>query len=440
MIHGNDYNAKTAESAVIGAILQDETALPRLLPLVRPEQFSIATYRTLYEYLIGMNQRGMVIDIVSVVESMPVDQLARIGGETVLIKCCDSVIRFENAEHYAVAIVDKWKTRQLAEAIQSAQAVLGKGDREEAIAKIQDVVIKINSEGDSAKFASVGSLMLAWYERLEAVMANPRLADELYLKTGFYDFDKAFGGLSIGTNVLAARPKMGKTSYALCEAYQVAKSGKTVLFLSLEMPKEQLIRRFAALVSGVDSTRLDYAQLIDGELATVAQCLDESQSLDIHFLDAPNEVTELVARLEEWRLVNGRSPDLVVIDYLGRLRAKGVAPDEYSQMGHISKLLSEYFTTKIKRPCRLLHQLSRAVEQRTDKRPMASDLRGNGGIEQDATQITMLYRHGYYCPEQDDGTCEVITVANRENPTGTIKLLWVPETTRFLNMHQHGYS
>lgn len=434
MTIADNYNAKTAEGAVIGAILQDKTALPRLMPIVRPEHFSIATYRTIYEYLIGMNARDRAIDIVSVVEEMPLDQLSRIGGEKVLIQCCDSVIRFENAEQYAQAIVDKWKTRQLIEALQSAQSALGEGGRDEAIAKIQDAIIKINSENNDSQFATVGELMVQWFERFEAVLANPILAGELYLKTGFYDYDKTFGGLSVGTNILAARPKMGKTSYALCEAYQVAKQGKTVLFLTLEMPKEQLIRRFASLTSGIDSTRLDYAKLVDGEMPQVIQSLDESQSLDIHFLDAPTEVSELIARIEEWRLVNGRTPDLITIDYLGRMRAKGISLDEYSQMGYISKSLSEYFTSKIKRPCRLLHQLSRGVEQRTDKRPMASDLRGNGGIEQDATQVTMLYRHGYYCPDQDDGTCEVICVANRENPTGTIKLLWVPETTRFLNM------
>lgn len=427
-----NYNAKTAESAVIGVILQDNTALPRLRPLVRPDQFSIATYRELLELFERMASDNVPIDIVSVAEYLPADKATRL--ESTLIGCADSVASFDNAAHYAGLIVGKWRLRQFAMALSEARQSLESGDMEEAIAKVQNKIVELNNQETNSDFVSVGDAMIDFYSNLEAVMANPSLVDKIQIKSGFADFDRAFGGLSIGLNVLAARPAMGKTSYALQEAYQIAKSGRIVLFLSLEMTITQLTRRYASMISNVDSTRLTRGQIEKWEMENVANVLSEAQSIGLHFLEPPSDINKLLAKVEEWRLVNGCNPDLVAIDYLGLIEDRTVSRDEYSQVTANSLHLQRYFKEK-QIACRLLHQLSRGVENRNDKRPIMSDLRSSGQIEQDAFQISFLYRDDYYNPESEEpGITEVITAKNREGGTGTIKLAWVPETTKFFSI------
>lgn len=429
----NNYTAKLAESAVIGAILQDSDNLPRLCPLVSPDQFSIRTYREIYEELIEMHQKGQAIDILTVTETIPLEKLTRWGGEQVLIDCVDNVVRFENAAEYASLIVQKWQGRQLLASLDDAKKSLDAGETIEAIAKLQKAIIGLQVKEGGAQFKSVGSLMEEWYARLEALIENPGLVDSTFLRTGFVDFDKVVGGLSIGLNVLGARPGMGKTTYALCEALQVAQQGKTVLFVSLEMTRDQLIRRFASMMTEINSARLDRGFLIpeSGEMQQVLEAVSTSFSLDLHFIDDVTEIDQIIAAIERWRLVNARTPHFVVIDYLGLIRV-GKLTKPFEKVTEASLRLREYFTNELRIPCRLLHQLSRGVEERNDKRPVMSDLRDSGQIEQDATQITFLYRDSYYA-DVDSSLTEVITVKNREGAPGTIKVHWIPETTRFVN-------
>lgn len=263
--------------------------------------------------------------------------------------------------------------------------------------------------------------------RVTGITVEPDKVDDYY---GFeIDGDRLF--------LLEDMTVTHNTGLGINIAVNVAKRGKSVLVFSLEMTQSQLITRMLSGMAKVDSRRLEQGKLQDVEVAPTLAAVAEASGLDIYLDESATELGQIIAQIEQWRLQHGRSPDLVVIDYLGLVKVQGLHGDnaEYRSAGRVADELATYFTKKLRSQLLMLCQLNRGVEGRTDKRPLMSDIRDSGKIEQAAARIDFVYRDAYYNHDTPEtNTTELITAKNRFGEVGTTKLYFESETTTFRDM------
>lgn len=432
----DNYNL-SVELGIIGSILQDSTILPLVQAKITPEHFSQKSLAKIYEHILEMNANGRIIDLMTVGDSLPPATLASIGGTDRLVACYDSVVSVGAIEEYVDILGEHWRKKQMAIALNETQNILKTSGFKEGFEHLQSALITLAGLGSNGGFELLPDMMQDWYERLKELQLDPALKDRLYLKTGFKDYDLAYGGLAVGTSIIGARPAMGKTSYAICEALQIAAMGKTVLFFSLEMTPEQIQDRVGSVLSGIENRRLEIGDLNGdvGEFEAAAHVLTQTAEMNFFIDGGATEIEQIIAAIERWRLVHQKDPDVVYIDYLGLIDVAGVKGEGAARVKAevASQRLARYFTKVLKSRCRLLCQLNRGVESRENKRPNMSDLRDSGAIEQDAVKIDFLYRDDYYNPDtcEEPGIVEVITAKNRFGGCQTIKMVFEAETTSF---------
>lgn len=295
---------------------------------------------------------------------------------------------------------------------------------------------------ENAELVAIGESLIETFANLEKKMSGEI---EPKLRTGWIDFDERFSGIPHGITVVAGRPAMGKSAAALTVGLNNALKGKSVLLFSLEMNRDQINNRLIAMVSGIDSRRLDDGKLIEGETDKVIAAIEVLSPLKIFIMDKPTDVFELSKRVVKWARQHGKPPDLVIVDYLQLLIDDSSHETPYQQVSKISRQLlklskflqirpSEKITHSF--PLIAVCQLSRKVEERNNKRPVMSDIKESGQIEQDADKIIGFYRDEYYNPDTtlDIGAAEAIVLKNRNGGTGTVKLMFQAETTRFYSM------
>jgi|SanBayMetagenome_1026888.scaffolds.fasta_scaffold05428_2 replicative DNA helicase len=419
------------EKAIVGAIVRDESFLPLVSQILTPECFVTTSLRTFYATFLEMAGKGKAIDLLTVQAYMDAEKFIKSGGIDALTDCMGSVPYGDHIEEYALEVAKMWQQRTFDAALKQAIAL----NQSDGLAAAQDFLngetLKIEAKQPAKGFRHVSESLTEWFEEFEKGLVDPTLAEQRFLPTGNIDYDEKFGGLRKGLNVLAARPAMGKSAYALTEALNIAKRGKSVLIVSLEMPDIELDTRLISAMSGVNSARLEKFQIEEatGELADIVQSMNSLMELPIWFETVRN-VDQIISSVNHWRRVNHRNPDVVFVDYLQLIDGGG--EQEYANLTAISQKLMYYFKFVAECPCRLLCQLSRKVEERNDKRPTMSDIRGSGGIEQDADVIDLLYRDEYYNKDSHDiGIAEVIRAKSRQSQTGTVKLFFDAETTSF---------
>jgi len=430
------YN-KDAEAAVIGGILLNNEALFLVQEVLRAEDFYVETHRRIYSAIQELSRAGLPVDHVTLGNELRKrGDLEKIGGAMALDGLTDQVATVANVEHYARIVREKASVRRM---IYAAQQVVADGFAETEAAEdfldeAEASIFKAAQYRVGAGYSHVAPVVRKTFDDLQE--ASGRTGDVTGVPSGFAQLDKLTAGFQRSDLIIVAgRPSMGKTALALNVAFNAAEALKQpVIVFSLEMGKEQLVRRMLSSVGRVDASRIRSNNLGKDDWPRLIQAADVLTRTEI-YLDDSAPLTPLEIRAKSRRLKSEKGLALVVVDYLQLMRAGGRRADNREQeISEISRSMKG-LARELQVPVIALSQLNRGVEGRPDKRPMMSDLRESGAIEQDADLILFVYRDEVYNPESEDrGTAEVIVGKQRSGPMGKAVLRFTSEFTRFDNL------
>lgn len=422
-----------AEQSLLGSILIDPVCLDDIAPLLSAEDFYMPEHSEIYSAMQSMYLKSKNIDVVTLIEELVQSgTYDEAGGREYLKLIAEAVPAAVNAKDYAKIVRDKAVLRQLIAAGEdiAESAYAGDDDAESLVEYAESKIFRIAEGRENKNFIHIRDALLQVYERLTKLSENP---DELRgTPTGYADLDNVIVGMSNSDLVLiGARPGMGKTSFAMNIAVSAAlKTGKAVCVFSLEMSAEQLANRMLSSEAQVDSYKLRSGQLEESDWEAVAYASSRLSEMDILIDDTPGiTVTGMKSKLRRVKNLG-----LVVIDYLQLMQGDRRNDNRVQEVGEISRGL-KLLAKELNVPVITCAQLSRGPESRTDKRPMLSDLRDSGAIEQDADVVMFLYRDEYY--NEDSGSqsvAEVIVAKNRHGSVDRVKLGWIGQYTKFTNL------
>ncbi|HGI0556346.1 TPA: replicative DNA helicase [Streptococcus pyogenes] len=434
-----------AEQSVLGSIFISPDKLIAVREFISPDDFYKYAHKIIFRAMITLSDRNDAIDATTIRTILDdQDVLQSIGGLSYIVELVNSVPTSANAEYYAKIVAEKAMLRdiiaRLTESVNLAYDEILKP--EEVIAGVERALIELNEHSNRSGFRKISDVLKVNYEALEA--RSKQTSNVTGLPTGFRDLDKITTGLHPDQLViLAARPAVGKTAFVLNIAQNVGtKQKKTVAIFSLEMGAESLVDRMLAAEGMVDSHSLRTGQLTDQDWNNVTIAQGALAEAPIYIDDTPGiKITEIRARSRKLSQEVDGGLGLIVIDYLQLIT--GTKPENRQQeVSDISRQL-KILAKELKVPVIALSQLSRGVEQRQDKRPVLSDIRESGSIEQDADIVAFLYRDDYYRKEGDDAeeavednTIEVILEKNRAGARGTVKLMFQKEYNKFSSIAQ----
>ncbi|HEQ4381529.1 TPA: replicative DNA helicase [Streptococcus pyogenes] len=434
-----------AEQSVLGSIFISPDKLIAVREFISPDDFYKYAHKIIFRAMITLSDRNDAIDATTIRTILDdQDDLQSIGGLSYIVELVNSVPTSANAEYYAKIVAEKAMLRdiiaRLTESVNLAYDEILKP--EEVIVGVERALIELNEHSNRSGFRKISDVLKVNYEALEA--RSKQTSNVTGLPTGFRDLDKITTGLHPDQLViLAARPAVGKTAFVLNIAQNVGtKQKKTVAIFSLEMGAESLVDRMLAAEGMVDSHSLRTGQLTDQDWNNVTIAQGALAEAPIYIDDTPGiKITEIRARSRKLSQEVDGGLGLIVIDYLQLIT--GTKPENRQQeVSDISRQL-KILAKELKVPVIALSQLSRGVEQRQDKRPVLSDIRESGSIEQDADIVAFLYRDDYYRKECDDAeeavednTIEVILEKNRAGARGTVKLMFQKEYNKFSSIAQ----
>ena len=421
-----------AEQSVLGSILIDSQCITDIVGILRPEDFYNQQNREIYETIYTMFNFSQTIDPVTVLDKMREMGVYHDNSRDYILQLMKITPTAANVERYANIVKDKAMLRGLAQAASDiSETVYSQvGTPAEMLESAEKKIygLRKGERGDSLEH--IGTVLHKVFDRLNELSQSDSAIPGL--STGLRDLDTRLNGLNKSDLILlAARPAMGKTAFALNLCMNVAKKyNKTVAFFSLEMSREQLAMRLMSMESFVDGKKLATGKLEDEEWTKLCMASAALSQTDIRVDDNPSiTVAEMNAKCR--RLDN---LGMVLIDYLQLMTGSGYGKNSENRVtvvGEISRAL-KIMAKELNVPVICLSQLSRAVEGRTDKRPILSDLRESGAIEQDADSVLFLYRDEYYNENTEDkGVAECIVAKNRHGETGTVKLQWMPQYQTF---------
>ena len=426
-----------AEQSVIGALIMDPAVLDKIAGFLKPEHFYHDKYGRVYETILFMSLDNEQIDFVTILEKVrQADIYDEEEGKRVLFDLAQSVPTSANAPAYAHIIEQKAKLRQLIKACEDiSAAAYAQTDEVSAILDMAESrIYEIMESRANTELTHIRQAILQSYDSLSTLSRNQ--GKYLGLSTNFSSLDNYLMGLGAGNLVLiAARPGMGKTAFALNIAENIGvKDNKTIAVFSLEMSTEELANRMLSSHSGVTNNKFRKGDLVDNEWIRLNQSAEILSKTNIYLDDTPGiTVPQIKAKLRRLKNV-----DLVIIDYLQLMESAKKTDSRTQEVSDISRAL-KLMAKEFGIPVIALSQLSRGPESRPDKRPQMSDLRESGAIEQDADMILLLYRDDYYNKENSDnpGVCECIIAKNRHGSAGTVELAWSGENTRFSDLDTH---
>ncbi|MDQ0586709.1 replicative DNA helicase [Variovorax paradoxus] len=437
-----------AESSVLGGLLLDNGAWDRMGDLLVDGDFYRHEHKLIYAAIGGLINASKPADVITVYEQLQgLGKADEIGGLVYLNSLAQYVPSASNIRRYAEIVRERSILRKLVSASDEI-ATNAFNTQGKSVDKILDEaeqkIFNIGEEGTRMKqgFQSMDALVVELLDRVTEMAENPN--DITGVRTGFYEFDKMTSGLQPGDMiVLAARPSMGKTSLAINIAEHVAlNEGLPVAVFSMEMGASQLAVRIVGSIGRIDQGHLRTGKLSDEEWPRLTEAIEKLRNVSLHIDETPGLTTsELRANARRLARQYGRL-GLIVVDYLQLMSVSSSMNDENraTAVGEISRGL-KMLAKELKCPVIALSQLSRGVESRTDKRPMMSDLRESGAIEQDADIIMFIYRDDYYDKNsKEPGVAEVIISKHRNGPTGTIKLTFLKPLTKFENLASYGSS
>jgi replicative DNA helicase len=425
-----------AEEAILGGILLDPEAIGRVLDILRPEAFYLSAHQAVYQAALVLHNQGNPTDLMSITTWLQ-DQglLDKVGGQSKLVQLVDRTVSAVNIDQYAHLVMDKYLRRRLI-TIGNQISQLGHDttrDLEEVLDEAEQKVFNVTQVRSNQGLVPTAEILTTTFAEIEERSVGMTLPG---LACGFYDLDgKTQGFQRSDLIIVAGRPSMGKTAFCLGLARNIAAQYKLpVAIFSLEMSKEQIVQRLLASESRIESGRLRSGRVSQQDWEPLGHAISRLSELRLFIDDTPNiSVTEMRSRSRKLQAEQGGALGMILIDYLQLMEGSG-SENRVQELARITRALKN-LARELNVPIIALSQLSRSVESRSDKRPMMSDLRESGSIEQDADLIMMLYRDEYYNPDTPDrGIAEILITKHRNGPTGTVKLLFEPQFTRFLNL------
>ena len=425
-----------AERAVLGAILLNAEAIHQAIEFIKDTDFFRDAHRRIFEKMIGLMERGQAIDFITIKDELGRSgELDQVGGPAYVASLVDGLPHGVNVGDYARIVKQKSTLRSL---IQSANRILSSAyrtedDASEILDEAEREIFAIAEGSIHEGFMSMRELSARSYAMVEQAHARKQLITGV--PTGFIELDEMLAGLQPSDLIIvAARPSMGKTSLVLNIAQHVGtKTDMTVGFFSLEMSKEQLFLRMLTSEAGIDAHRLRTGFLGERDFPKLTTALETLGRSNI-FIDDTASIGVLEMRAKARRLKAEHRLDLIIIDYIQLMQGRGRFENRVTELASISRGLKG-LAKELGVPVVVLSQLSRAPEQRPNKRPQLSDLRESGALEQDADVVIMIYREDMYeATEENQGVAELIIAKQRNGPTGSVRLAFIREFTRFENL------
>ncbi|NLY67163.1 MAG: replicative DNA helicase [Tissierellia bacterium] len=424
-----------AEQSVLGAMILSKEAINTAVEKLRKEDFYKSANGEIFEAIVSLFNRDEPVDIITLSEELKKrGTLENVGGVTYLTDLTGGVLTTTNVKYYCDIVKEKAILRRL---IESCDNIIAKSyeDTEDVNSIIEEAeksIFDITQGRIDKGFAPLKDVLLESFSKMEEMAA--REGELTGLTTGFIDIDNKLSGLQKSDLILlAARPSMGKTALGINIATNAAlKAGASVAVFSLEMSKEQLVQRIISSVSHVNLQKIISGNLNEDEWLQIIDSMGPLSQAKIYIDDTAGiSLTEMKAKSRRLKIERGL--DLVLIDYLQLMQIDGRAENRQQEISAISRGLKA-LAKELDCPVIALSQLSRAPELRSDHRPVLSDLRESGAIEQDADVVMFLYRDEYYNKDTDKKNIgEVIIAKHRNGPTGTVELVWLQEFTKFVN-------
>ena len=435
-------NSVDAERSVLGAVLQDASVASLVFETLMPDDFYAAEHKEIFDAMRTLHIGGSPLDLMTVGNELARrGTLEGIGGTAYLLEAYRYVPTTANTRSYVQIVTEKSTLRKLITACRRIQeqsysqldpleTILHGAER-----AIFDIIMK---RGSSEALQPLNAVLMQTFDKIEEMS---RLKGKLSgVPTGLYDLDRMLTGLHGGELIIAgARPAMGKTSLALGVAqFAAVKTKKCVAVFSMEMPREQIGMRILCSAASINMQRVRNGMLSDDEWMKLGDCLNSLSACRI-FIDDTSGLTPSQVRSRSRRLLMEQGLDLVVIDYLGLMSADKRVENRQLEVSEISRGLKA-IALELKIPVLACAQLARANTSRTDKRPLLSDLRDSGSIEQDADIVLFIHREGYYQTgaqdenKADDNAGEIIIAKQRNGPVGTVNVEWQAEFARYTNL------
>ena len=424
-----------AESCVISAMMIEDTAIARAIEILKDNHFYKTEHRILFQTMVDMFHKGIVVDIITLIHELETLSLIKQAGGPVFInEISDAVLSYANIEMHANIVFEKAMLRHLivASTMIIETCYEPEGEARNIVDWAEQKIFEITDQPNKKSFLSYKDAIPPTQKHLTDV-ANARFSD-VSTQTGFSILDKKLCGLFKGQLIiLAARPGMGKSAFAVNLAYNVARHNKKVGVFTLEMSTEEIMLRLLSSVTFLSMDTLHKGKFMTPEkFETAMYGLEQMKDYPIHIDDnGGNTLLEIKAKSRRLK-AELKGLDLIIIDYLQIIPTRKRTENrnqELSEMTRNLKLLAKDLNV----PVVCLSQINRAVESRDDKRPRLSDLRDSGAIEQDADVVMFIYREGYYKKQADQQDTEIIIAKNRHGETGTINLNFYGEYTKFEN-------
>lgn len=430
-----------AEQAVLGSMFFGADAIITAYESIRGDDFYRPNHKIIFEAMIELFTKNTPVDIITLKGTLDDKKLTEsIGGKEYLVMLASSVSTWANISHYLKIVQNKSILRKLIKAANDItfQSYEGKDSIESIIDSAEQGIFNIIQDRNSQDFTHIHDVLVNSIQKIEEVS---KLKGSITgIPTGFIDFDNKTAGLQPSDLILiAARPSMGKTAFALNIAQHAAiRKGIPTAIFSLEMNKEQMVNRLISSEAMLDAQKIRTGELATEDWSKIARSIGPLSDAPLYINDTPGiSIMELRAKCRKLKLEKGLG--LILIDYLQLMSGSGRSESRQQEISEISRSLKA-LAREIDAPVIALSQLSRAVESRADRRPMLSDLRESGAIEQDADVVAFLYRDEYYHPDTEKkNQAEVIIAKQRNGPTGTVDLMWLGAYTRFANMQQDTY-
>lgn len=427
-----------AEQAVLGAIFLQPSSLTLASELLIPEDFYRASHQKIYNAMLELSDKGEPVDLVTVTSVLAdANLLEEIGGVSYLSDLANSVPTAANIEYYGKIVEEKSILRRL---IRTATGIVEDGySREDEVEVLlneaEKTIMEVAQRKNAGAFQNIKDVLVQTYDNIELLHENK--GDVTGIPTGFVELDKMTAGFQRNDLIIvAARPSVGKTAFALNIAQNVAtKTDENVAIFSLEMGADQLVMRMLCAEGNIDAQRLRTGSLTPEDWGKLTMAMGSLSDSGIYIDDTPGiRVSEIRSKCRRLKQETGLG--MILIDYLQLIQGSGRSDNRQQEVSEISRTLKE-LARELKVPVIALSQLSRGVEQRQDKRPMMSDIRESGSIEQDADIVAFLYRDDYYDKESENkNIIEIIIAKQRNGPVGTVSLAFVKEYNKFVNLER----
>ena len=432
-----------AEQAVLGAMLIDKEAIAKATEVLSADDFYREAHRVIFSAMLELYNKNEAVDMVTVTEILKRDnKLEDIGGIAYITSLANVVLTAANVKYHAEIVAEKSVLRQLVR-VSTEIAAMGYEANEDVgtlLDTAESRILEISNRKKKNDFTAINDILMDSVQSIESLLQNK--GGLTGLPAGFADLDKLTSGLHPSDFIiLAARPSMGKTALALNIVQNVALRAhkviggepRSVAFFSLEMSKEQLVNRMLCAEAGIDSQRLRVGEMHDEDWTHLWDACDTMSRAKI-YIDDTAGITAMVMRSRARRLKAEHGLDLIVVDYLQLMQGSGKrnnSGDRQQEVSEISRSLKA-LARELDVPVLALSQLSRSVESRQVKRPMLSDLRESGSLEQDADIVAFLYREDYYNPETENKHTELIIAKHRNGPVDTVNLFFQKQFTKFV--------